>query len=99
MSKKPKGSSSPVTVLLTVLIFVMIALTGLVIFMCINLVNKTPQPTVRTVGWGVLFTRLMHIKITRPVSAIMTKINTVSSTVTGELLPFGFLDMDVSPPC
>ena len=48
MSKKPKGNSSAVTVLLTVLIFVMIALTGLVIFMCVNLVNKTPQSTVRT---------------------------------------------------
>ena len=48
MSKKPKGNSSAVTVLLTVLIFVMIALTGLVIFMCVNLVNKTPQPPGRT---------------------------------------------------
>lgn len=48
MSKKTKGNSSAVTVLLTVLIFVMIALTGLVIFMCVNLVNKTPQATVRT---------------------------------------------------
>lgn len=48
MSKKPRGNSSLVTVLLTVLIFVMIALTGLVIWMCIDLVNKTPQASVRT---------------------------------------------------
>ena len=43
MSKKPKGNNTAVVVLLTVLIFVMIALTGLVIWMCVNLVNKTPQ--------------------------------------------------------
>ena len=48
MSKKPKGNNTAVVVLLTVLIFVMIALTGLVIWMCVNLVNKTPQTTVRT---------------------------------------------------
>ena len=48
MSKKPKGNNTAVVVLLTVLLFVMIALTGLVIFMCVNLVNKTPQTTVRT---------------------------------------------------
>ena len=48
MSKKPKGNNTAVVVLLTILIFVMIALTGLVIWMCVNLVNKTPQTTVRT---------------------------------------------------
>ena len=48
MSKKPKGNNTAVVVLLTVLIFVMIALTGLVIWMCVNLVNKTPQTTIRT---------------------------------------------------
>lgn len=48
MSKKPKGNNTAVVVLLTVLIFVMIALTGLVIWMCVDLVNKTPQTTVRT---------------------------------------------------
>ena len=48
MSKKPKGNNTAVVVLLTVLIFVMIALTGLVIWMCVNLVNKTPQASVRT---------------------------------------------------
>lgn len=48
MSKKPKGNNTAVVVLLTVLIFVMIALTGLVIWMCVDLVNQTPQTTVRT---------------------------------------------------
>ena len=48
MSKKPKGNNTAVVVLLTVLIFVMIALTGLVIWMCVDLVNKTPQASVRT---------------------------------------------------
>ncbi|MGM9549209.1 MAG: CapA family protein [Faecousia sp.] len=48
MSRNPKSGNTLVIVLLTILIFVMIALTGLVIWMCIDLVNKTPQPPTRT---------------------------------------------------
>ena len=40
MAKKPKRSNTAVTVLLTLLILVMIAATGLMIWLCIDLVNK-----------------------------------------------------------
>lgn len=44
MAKNPKRSNTAVIVLLTLLIIVMIAATGLMIWLCIDLVNKPAQP-------------------------------------------------------
>lgn len=45
MSRNPKRSNTGVIVLLTVLILVMIAATGLVVWLCIDLVNTEPEYT------------------------------------------------------
>ncbi|MDD5863483.1 MAG: CapA family protein [Firmicutes bacterium] len=42
MSRNQKGNNTVVIVLLTILILVLIALTGLVVWMCVDLVNQTP---------------------------------------------------------
>lgn len=46
MSRNPKRGHSAVIVLLTILILLMIAATGLVIWLCVDLVNGEPAPTV-----------------------------------------------------
>ena len=43
MSRKPNRRHSSATPILVVLIILMIAATALVIWMCIDLVNKTPS--------------------------------------------------------
>ena len=42
MSRNQKGNNTLVIVLLTILICILIALTGLVIYLCVDLVNQTP---------------------------------------------------------
>ncbi len=46
MSRKPKRSHTGLIVTLIILILLMIAATGLLIWMCIDLVNNPPQPSV-----------------------------------------------------
>lgn len=45
MSRKPKRSNSGVIAVLITLIVIMIALTGLIIYMCVSMVNQAPQPS------------------------------------------------------
>ena len=48
MSRNSKGSNTAVVVLLTILILILIGLTGVVIWMCVDLVNQVPQPSTQT---------------------------------------------------
>lgn len=93
MSRNPKRGNTALVVLLTILILVMIAATGLVVWMCIDLANAQPEITASSAGSIALPSETLPTpseteppETTQPEPEVIHVISTATVSSQGDLL-------------